>query len=127
MLQQQIEQLENEVRIQKNIKHQDSAAQIAKVHKERIDVLTQAINKQNAMNAQGRIEVDIIRTNLKKHNTMLSNFRQQLAEKTDDMMTVTRILRSSSLERERAQKELTGITGQEEKDRLLIEKDIAEI
>lgn len=127
MLQQQIEQLENEVRIQKNIKHQDSAAQIAKVHKERIDVLTQAINKQNAMNAQGRIEVDIIRTNLKKHNTMLSNFRQQLAEKTDDMMTVTRILRSSSFERERAQKELSGITGQEEKDRLLIEKDIAEI
>lgn len=79
------------------------------------------------MNAQGRIEVDIIRTNLKKHQMMLSDFKLQLAQKTDDMITVSRILRTSSVERDRAQQELNGITNQEERDRNLIEKDIEEI
>ncbi len=58
---------------------------------------------------------------------MLEDFKNQLQQKTDDMMTVSKILRQSSVEREIAQKELHNITYEEEKDRIQIEKEIEEI
>jgi uncharacterized protein (DUF3084 family) len=58
---------------------------------------------------------------------MLEDFKNQLQQKTDDMMTVSKILRQSSVEREIASKELHNITYEEEKDRIQIEKEIEEI